>query len=293
MQQPPSQGSPDIDERMKKWILAIAAIALCTAAAAQTTAEEYLARFERLVRTVGPDGVGVETLLDRWEEDFPDDQAVHVARFNYHFQKSQRTEMVAKGTQRRYLGNPPSLTLKDADGQDVNYFPEDFYDEEEFAEAMKVLDRQIALHPDELRFHFLKVSALAAYEKESPDMAAAELKSVIERQASARPVWTLDGNPADAEVFQQGVGEYCYEFFQIGTSDSYEYFREISERMNKLFPKNPVFLDNLGSYELVVKENYKQAAKYYKKALKLDPDDYAAQSNLQLIERKQAQEKKK
>ena len=278
---------------MKKWILAIAAIALCTAAAAQTTAEEYLARFERLVRTVGPDGVGVETLLDRWEEDFPDDQAVHVARFNYHFQKSQRTEMVAKGTQRRYLGNPPSLTLKDADGQDVNYFPEDFYDEEEFAEAMKVLDRQIALHPDELRFHFLKVSALAAYEKESPDMAAAELKSVIERQASARPVWTLDGNPADAEIFQQGVGEYCYEFFQIGTSDSYEYFREISERMNKLFPKNPVFLDNLGSYELVVKENYKQAAKYYKKALKLDPDDYAAQSNLQLIERKQAQEKKK
>lgn len=278
---------------MKKRILAIAAIALCTAAAAQTTAEEYLARFERLVRTVGPDGVGVETLLDRWEEDFPDDQAVHVARFNYHFQKSQRTEMVAKGTQRRYLGNPPSLTLKDADGQDVNYFPEDFYDEEEFAEAMKVLDRQIALHPDELRFHFLKVSALAAYEKESPDMAAAELKSVIERQASARPVWTLDGNPADAEVFQQGVGEYCYEFFQIGTSDSYEYFREISERMNKLFPKNPVFLDNLGSYELVVKENYKQAAKYYKKALKLDPDDYAAQSNLQLIERKQAQEKKK
>ena len=278
---------------MKKRIRAIAAIALCTAAAAQTTAEEYLARFERLVRTVGPDGVGVETLLDRWEEDFPDDQAVHVARFNYHFQKSQRTEMVAKGTQRRYLGNPPSLTLKDADGQDVNYFPEDFYDEEEFAEAMKVLDRQIALHPDELRFHFLKVSALAAYEKESPDMAAAELKSVIERQASARPVWTLDGNPADAEIFQQGVGEYCYEFFQIGTSDSYEYFREISERMNKLFPKNPVFLDNLGSYELVVKENYKQAAKYYKKALKLDPDDYAAQSNLQLIERKQAQEKKK
>ena len=278
---------------MRKWILAIATIALCTAAAAQTTAEEYLARFERLARTVGPDGVGVETLLDRWEEAFPDDPAVHTARFNFHFQKSQRTEMVAKGTQRRYLGNPPSLTLKDADGQDVNYFAEDFFDETEFAEAMKVLDRQIALHPDELRFHFLKVSALAAYEKESPDMAAAELKSVIERQASARPAWTLDGNPADTDIFQQGVGEYCYEFFQIATPAAYDYFREISERMNKLFPKNPVFLDNLGSYELVVKENYKQAAKYYKKALKLDPDDYAATSNLQLIERRQAQAKKK
>ncbi len=277
---------------MKKWMTAIAAIALCAAAAAQTTQEEYLARFERLARAVGPDGVGVETLLDRWEADFPDDQAVHVARFNYHFQKSLRTEMVAKGTQRRYLGNPPSLTLKDADGQDVNYFPEDMFDEEQFAEAMKVLDRQIALHPDELRFHFLKVSALAAYEKESPDMAAAELKSVIERQASARPGWTLDGKPADTELFQQGIGEYCYEFFRIGTPSGYEYFREISERMNKLYPKNPAFLDNLGSYYLVAQENEKQAAKYYKKALKLDPEDYAATTNLQIIEKKKAQGKR-
>ena len=278
---------------MKKWMTAIAAIALCAAAAAQTTQEEYLARFERLARTVGPDGVGVETLLDRWEADFPDDRAVHVARFNYHFQKSLHTEMVAKGTQRRYLGNPPSLTLKDADGQDVNYFPEDIFDEERFAEAMKVLDRQIALHPDELRFHFLKVSALAAYEKESPDMAAAELKSVVERQASARPAWTLDGEPAGTELFQQGIGEYCYEFFRIGTPSGYEYFREISERMNKLFPKNPAFLDNLGSYQLVVKENEKQAEKFYKKALKLDPEDYAAKTNLQIIERKKAQAKRK
>ena len=273
-------------------MLAIVAIALCAAAAAQTTPEDYLARLERLVRTVGPDGVGVETLLDRWEQDFPDDMAVHVARFNYHFQKSQRTEMVPKGTQRRYLGNAPSLTLKDTDGQDVNNFPEDFYDEEEFAEAMKVLDRQIGLHPDELRFHLPKVSALAAYEKESPDMAAAELKSVIERQASSKAAWTLDGEPADAALFQQAVGEYCYDFYQIATPSGYEFFREISERMNKLFPKNPVFLDNLGSYQLVVKDNPKQAEKYYKKALKLDPDDYAAKTNLQIIERKKAQGKK-
>ena len=278
---------------MKRLILAMAAIALCAAAAAQTTAEEFQARYDRLVRSVGASGVGVETLLDRWEEAFPDDPAVHVARFNYHFQKSQRTEMVARGTQRRYLGNAPSITLKDADGQDVNYFPEDFYEEEGFAEAMKVLDRQIALHPDELRYHYLKISALAAYEKESPDMAAAELKSLIERQASARPAWTIDGEPADADLFQQGVSEYCYIFFQIGTPAGYEYFREVSERMNKLFPKNPVFIDNLGSYQLIVKENDKQAAKYYKKALKLDPDDYAAKTNLQIIERKKAQAKKK
>ena len=277
---------------MRKVILAIAAIALCAAAAAQTTAEEFQARYERLVRNVGHSGVGVETLIDRWEEAFPDDPSVPIARFNYWFDKSERTEVVSKGSARKFLGNAPTLTLKDADGQDVNYFEETFYDEESFGEAVKVLDAQIAAHPAELRWRYLKITALLAYEKESPDMAAAELKGLIERNASARPAWTFDGEAVDEELFQQGVSEYCGSLFQLGTDAGYEYFREISERMNKLYPKNPVFIDNIGSWWQVVKGNDKQAVKYYKKALKLDPDDYAAKRNLQIIERKQASAKK-
>ena len=278
---------------MKRLIFAIAAFVLCAAAAAQTTAEDFQARYERLVRNVGAFGVGVETLLDRWEEACPDDVAVHVARFNYYFQRAQATEMVSKGTQRRFLGNPPSFTLKDADGQDVNFFPEDFYDEADFADAIRVLDRQISLRPNELRFNFLKILALVAYEKEYPDMAATELITLIKRHESSRKGWTLDGEPADDEVFQQGVGEILYEFFQIGTPVAYEYFHEASYRMSKHFPKNPVFIDNLGSYQQAYKQNDRQAARYYRKALKLDPDDYAAKTNLQTIERKKAQKKRK
>ena len=149
---------------------------------------------------------------------------------------------------RRFMGKQPSLTLKDPDGSDVPYFEEDFYDEEFFGMAMRVLDQQIAAHPDELRWHYLKIPALSAYEKESPDMAAAHLKSIIERNASAHPAWTLDGEEASQDIFQQGVGEFCADFFQTGTPACYEYFLEISERMSKLFPKNPVFIDNIGSY---------------------------------------------
>lgn len=274
---------------MKKLIAPILMILFSCAAFAQepATTEDFRARYERLVRNVGYSGVGVETLLDRWEAASPDDPAVHQARFQYFFFKSQSSSIVSKPGVRRYLGNLPAVTLQDADGNDVNYFEEITYDEELFGEAMKVLDRQVAAHPDELRWRYLKITALSAYEKESPDMAASELKALIGRNASARPAWTLDGEPADQELFQQGVAEYCASFFQTGTPASYEYFREISERMNKLYPKNPVFIDNIGSYWLIVKDNDKQAAKYYKKALKFDPDDYAATRNLQLIERKQ------
>lgn len=278
---------------MKKLMILLAALAACAAAAAQTTPEEFQARYERLVRNVGYDGVGVETLLDRWEEAFPEDESVPVARFNYWFHKGQVTEVVPKGSQRKFLGNAPTVSLKDADGNDVNYFEETFYDEEYFGEAMKVVDAQIAAHPDELRWQYLRITALLTYEKESPDMAAAALKALIERNAKSHPAWTLNGQPAGEDVFQQGVAEYCASLFQIGSEAAYGYFHDISVRMNKLYPKNPVFLDNIGSWWRAAQGDDKQAAKYYQKALKLDPDDYAATQNLRLIERKQAAAKKK
>ena len=280
--------------KMKRLTLLIASVLVCAAALAQDlTAEEYLARYERLVRNVGYAGVGVETLLDRWEEAFPEDMNVPVARFNYFFSKAESTEMIAMPGQKRFMGKQPAMTLKDPEGQDVPYFEENFYDDELFGEAMRVLDQQIAAHPAELRFRYLKVSALLSYEKENPDMAATELKKMIIQQSSSHPSWTLDGEPADDEIFQQGVGEYCYMFFQVASRDSYEYFRDISERMNKLYPKNPAFIDNIGSYWQVAMGNDKQAVKYYKKALKIDPDDYAAKRNMQIIEKKQAAQKKK
>ena len=276
-----------------KILLSLAAAAVCAVAAAQTTAEEFQTRYERLVQRVGYDGVGVETLLDRWGEAFPDDLRVPIARFNYYFYRGHSTQMVAIPDARRFLGKEPALTLKDSEGKDVNYFEEEFFDDECFGEALKVVDEQIAAHPDELRWPFLKISALAAYEKECPDMAGAELRKLIAREAAEHPAWTLDGEPASREEFQQGVGEYCARFYEIGSHDSYELFYGISTLMNKHFPNNTVFIDNLGSYWLVVRDNAKTAAKYYKKALKIDPEDYAAKRNLQIIERRQAKARKK
>ena len=47
-----------------------------------------------------------------------------------------------------------------------------------------------------------------------------------------------------------------------------------------------------GCWWRAAKGDDKQATKYYQKALKLDPNDYAATQNLRLIERKKAAAKK-
>ena len=62
-----------------------------------------------------------------------------------------------------------------------------------------------------------------------------------------------------------------------------------------MFPDNTGFLNNIGSYYLIAKNDYKTAYKYYNKVLKMHPDDQAAIKNGLLAARRQKnvkQEKK-
>ena len=58
---------------MKKIALAVAALFVAPALFAQMSAQDYLSRYSLLVGKLGPDGVGIETLVNKWEADFPDD----------------------------------------------------------------------------------------------------------------------------------------------------------------------------------------------------------------------------
>ena len=58
-------------------------------------------------------------------------------------------------------------------------------------------------------------------------------------------------------------------------------------------PRNTTFLGNLGSYWQVARRDDRRAAKYYRRVLKIDPDDSAAKKNLSIIEKnKQSKHKK-
>lgn len=257
------------------------AILLSVAAMAQT--EDFKSKYERQTRNLGFSGVGVETIIDRWEEAEPDNPEVYNARFNFWLDKSASLQMVVKDS-KKFLGAKPSLVLKDEAGKDVNYFEETVFVDSLFAESEKAIDKAISLAPTELRYRFNKITAMMNYEKESPDIAASELMELIDLDASGKMQWTLDSEAAANDVFLAAVSEYCYSFFKIGTPAGYEYFYSISSKMNKLYPKNATFISNMGAYWQVYKLNDKQAQKYYKKALKLEPDNYAAAKNMKIIE---------
>lgn len=260
-----------------------AAVLLPLALMAQS--DKYEQRYNLLVSKLGPAGVGVETVIKSWENADSTNSNMLLAKFNYYFTKSQTNEIVMKPG-KRYLGMEPVLTLKDSTGTDIYYYQESMYDDELYGMAVKAADRAISIYPEKLDFRFLKANAYIAYEKESPDMAIAYLLSLAD-ESTTRKVWLYNEQPSDAKFFSEAMLDYCFSFYTIGTPAAMKAFLALSERMNQIDPKNPGFINNIGSYHLVVNEDYKTALKYYSRVLKMQPDDYTAIRNCVTIARRQ------
>ena len=273
---------------MKKYLLAAllaAVVSLQFPAQAQKPSQaDYLDRYTLLVNKLGVEGVGVETLLQRWGKDYPEDLDMLLGKFSYYLSKSQSKSMEQMDAQ-RYLGEAPALVLKDSLGNDVNYFQVTYYDDELFGKATQAIDKAIGLNQNRLDLRLYKIASLIGYEKGSPDMAVSGLKELIDYDGHSHPVWDYPGLESDPELFPSLVQEYCYSFFRQATPGSYEAFKEISEKMLSYYPKNTTFMTNIGSYYLVYKHDSKSALKMYNKVLKKNPDDYTTIKNCVLLAR--------
>ena len=271
---------------MKRILIIVAILLAGTAAAAQNGAAAHKARYERQVKAVGAAGIGVETILDKWEAEFPDDPDMLHGRFSWCYLKSQSSSVVPK-SQDRFMGNKPLLSLPDSTspGGKRNYFEEISFDPELYSRASKYISRAISLRPDELRFRFDKISALIAYEKESPDLATEDIRALVDYNVTQKPSWICDGKPVDEDFFKAAVQEYCFTFFRIGSPACFDSFHELAVKMHGYWPKDPVFLDDIGSWWLIARKNTKTALATYKKVLKLDSSDYTALKNIIIIAR--------
>ena len=271
---------------MKRFLTFLAALALTLPLLSQNVSQEdYLRRYNNLVSRVGADGVGVETLLDKWAADYPEDVNQLVARFSLWFTKCQTSQIIQMDRD-RYLGREPIVPLTDSLGRKANWFEDIVYDDELFGAAQQSLDQAVALAPDRLDLRLLRISALTSYEKESPDMALAQLKALVDENYRRHPAWTHESlENVDDETFKALIQDYCFVFFRLGTDSSGEAFKSLSEHMLKYSKDDPLFLDNLGSYYLVRKKDYKKALKYYNKVLKKHPDDQTAIRNCLLLAR--------
>lgn len=254
------------------------------------TPQDFLRRYNNLTQRVGVDGVGVETLLDKWESLYPEDVQQQVARFAFCFERS-RTPQVLELDKDRYLGQEPLLPTKDSLGNKHNYFQDYVYDDDLFAAALRALEKAIASRPDRLDYRMAKADALMAYEKGEPEMTLQELKSLVDRNFTKKPVWEYDGmESVNQDQFLAFMQDYCVTLFRLGTDRSAEAFRLLSEHILTYRKDDPLFVNNLGSYYLV-KKDFKKARKLLEQVLKKHPDDATALQNIRLLARYTKDEK--
>ena len=198
---------------MKRFLFAVSLCAcLGTVAAAQSKEElkkTYSDRYDLIVSKLGYDGVGVETVLNQWEQVDSNDAKMLLAGFNYYFTKAQTTSVVVK-PQKIYLGAEPVLSLKDSTGTEVYYFQEVSYDDSLFSRAMSYLDRAIAGHPARLDFCFTKATALMSYEKDSPDMALSYLLGLVDKDAGKDVAWEYPGYELGDDFFARSTSPYTF-----------------------------------------------------------------------------------
>lgn len=273
---------------MKRFI----SIALCLVFALPLCAqeeyskEEYLRRYNNLVERVGPAGIGVETLLDRWEAAWPDDTNHLLARFSFCLIRSQ-TSQVVQMDRDRYLGQAPLLPMVDSLGNKVNYFEVLDFDDELFAMANSAITKAIAARQNRLDWRFAKIDALMAYEKEQPEMTLQELKALVDYNYQRKPDWEHEVlGSVSQEQFKALMQDYCAALFRIGSDTSAEAFRSLSEHLLTYCKDDPLYLNNLGSYYLV-KKDFKKARKYFDQVLKKNPGDMSALKNGILMARAQ------
>lgn len=277
---------------MKKVLTAAVLMSAAVVCMAQT-ADAFRSQCERQMRVAGVAGPGVETVIERWAAAYPDDPAMLEARFNYYLAKSRSESVLPLVGKKRFLGEAPVLTLRDSTGAPVPYFRVPQYDDSLFRMSQQAIDRAIAIRPESLLYRFDRISALAAYEKDSPDMAATAVLDLIDYNSKEHPAWEYEGRAVSGEEFKAYIQQYCYMFYRTGSANSYEAFRIVSERMLRDEPRNTNFLDNLGSYWQVARRDDRRAAKYYRKVLKIDPEDSAAKKNLSIIEKNKQSKNKK
>ena len=254
-----------------------------TLSLAQTQSEALERRYNMLVSQVGEAGLGVETVLNSWEKEDANNQNMLLGKFKYYFNKAQSTQIVAK-YEKRYLGMDPILALKDSLGRQVCYFQEVFYDDELYGQAIKALDKAVLLNPDRLDLKFMKANALLAYEKGSPDITLNYLLQLTDEAAARNKDWDFGKEKRDKKFFEDAIQEYCYSLFSIGTPASKDAFMTLSTKLNKIFPSNLDFLNNIGSYQLV-NSDFKGALKTYSKVLKKQPNNMTAIQNCVLASR--------
>ncbi len=206
----------------------------------------------------------VESTLEKWEKESPDNPELLIAYFNYYLHREMESV----------------LTMGKMDDGRYGLYDRQTFKDEDVKTGISYLDKALKKYPDRLDIHFGKCSSLihaGKYEE-----ASNAILDLLETSQKVKNNWKWTNNQPVNEKGEtalfSGINDYCTMLFNYFDSTK-DYLNSIFSKIEKLYPNNIIGLNQSARYYSLSGNNEK-AIKQLKKAYNLDKSDYIVIGNL-------------
>lgn len=216
-------------------------------------------------------------LLNKWENEEPNNPELYTSYFNYYFLLS-RQEVLAISND---APEGESFSLKDSTGKTAGYLGgQTYYNPEIINKGFEKIDAGIQLYPDRLDMRFGKIYILGVIK--NWDQFTDEIITTITYSSTNDNNWTWTNNERrdDGEhFFLSSLQDYQLKLYNTGDDSLLINMRKIAKEILKYYPDHIESLSNISITYLLLDE-YDKGIEALLKAEKIDPTDAIVLSNI-------------
>ena len=204
-------------------------------------------------------------------------------RFNEHLNAGLQSSITMSVDLPLYAYNTEVFTLQDTvTGGPAGFVYQGYFitDSAQVDSATMILNEGIAKFPNRLDLYF-GLAATYLY-TDQPDKMIGIVEEAMKQAKKNKGNWLWSGD----EILPD-VTDYMYErvqedFARFWEAEDLERTERVAQMAVKYYPKRAEYWNNMGAVAMW-KNDKKKAMKYFKKALKLNPDDELIKSNIEYI----------
>ena len=218
-------------------------------------------------------------LLNKWQEESPNDAELYTSWFNYYFVKS-RNEIIVMNS-----GTPTddgeSFILRDSTDQIAGFISSRIdYDQSNLKRAFESIEKGIESYPNRLDMRFGKIYALGTIK--NWESFTNEIIKTIDYSVTNNNEWTWTKNvkyEGGKEGFLSSLQNYQSQLYETMDDALLINIQDISRAILKYYPDHVESLSNL-SIAYLVERNFEKALEPLLEAEKISPKDFIILNNI-------------
>lgn len=230
----------------------------------------------KILMQLGSDAKSMDNLFKEWKQKEPSSPDLYIAGFNFYYQEATKEVLSLSPSP----SNNPQYEVKDSTSKPVAYLGgQKTQNDSLFNVSQNFLVEGIKKNPKRLDIRFGKIYALGTFNRFNDF--TRELLETLEYSKKINHKWLWSNNePVKDEInfLKAAVQDYQNTLYKNNEEGN---MLQIADKMNTIFPNDPIILCTLGSAYLM-DNKLQKALPIFEKAYTLKPDDTIIINNLAL-----------